>query len=194
MREIAAQNRDELVRKLQTQAIEGSAAREPATIARQRQALIDRLKQIQPSGRLLIHISPDIAKWEGTDADITVRPGDTLYVPKHPNFVQVAGQVYNPAAITYIPGRHASWYLQQAGGATQMGSKKEIFVIRANGTVVGRGSHTWWSGNTLSTVMQPGDTIYVPDKLTGTDKLKTLSMMAQMMSGLAVAAGVAFRY
>ena len=194
VREIAAQNRDELVRKLQAQAIEGSASREPVTVARQRQVLIDRLKQIQPSGRLLIHISPDISKWENTEADITVRPGDTLFIPKRPNFVQVAGQVYNPAAITYVKGRHASWYLQQAGGPTQLGSKKEVFVIRANGTVVGHGSHEWWSGSTLSTVLQPGDTIYVPDRLTGTDKLKTLSMMAQMMSGLAVAAGVAFRY
>ena len=194
VREIAAQSRDDLIRKLQAQAIEGGAAREPAAITRQRQALIDRLKQIQPSGRLLIHISPDFATWEGTDADIAVRPGDTLFIPKRPNFVQVAGQVYNPSAITFVPGRHAQWYLQQAGGATAIGNKKEAFVIRANGTVVGRASHEWWAGNAMSSVLQPGDTIYVPDKVSGGDRLKTLSQMAQMMSGLAVAAGVAFRF
>ena len=88
----------------------------------------------------------------------------------------------------------AQWYLQQAGGATAIGNKKEAFVIRANGTVVGRASHEWWAGNAMSSVLQPGDTIYVPDKVSGGDRLKTLSQMAQMMSGLAVAAGVAFRF
>lgn len=192
VREAATKNRDELIRRLEEQSLQndGTGRVESPLVARQRQQLIDKLKSIQPSGRLVIHISTDIAKWENTVLDIDVRAGDTLIVPKTPNFVLVAGQVYNPTAITYIPGRHAGWYLRQSGGATSLANKKDIFVIRANGSVVGKGSGGWWSGSVSSAVMQPGDTIYVPDKIAGSSILKNLGTTIQMLSGVAVAASV----
>jgi protein involved in polysaccharide export with SLBB domain len=158
---------------------------------RERQQLVNRLKTIQPSGRMLIHISPQVTKWENTIADVEVRPGDSLYIPKKPNFVMVAGQVYNPAAITFSPGKHAGWYLKQAGGPNSLANKKEIFVVRANGTVVGRSSGEWWSGSVLSATLQPGDTIFVPEKGAGSNAIfKNLSQSIQLLSGAAVAVSV----
>jgi protein involved in polysaccharide export with SLBB domain len=122
--------------------------------------------------------------------DIEVRPGDSLVIPKRPNFVMVAGQVYNPAAVTFSKGKSARWYLKQAGGPTSAANKKDIFVVRANGTVVGRSSGEWWTGSVSSTVLQPGDTIYVPDKVAGTGMFKNMGMSVQMLSGVAVAASV----
>ncbi len=34
------------------------------------------------------------------------------------------GQVYNPTAITYVPGKTAEWYLAQAGGPTETGPEE----------------------------------------------------------------------
>jgi hypothetical protein len=102
----------------------------------------------------------------------------------------VAGQVYNPSGITYSAGKHAGWYLKQAGGPTSIANKKDIFVVRANGTVAGRGSNEWWSGNVLSTVLQPGDTIYVPEKVAGSGIFKNLSQTMSLLSGAAVAVSV----
>lgn len=102
----------------------------------------------------------------------------------------VAGQVYNPTAITFSQGKHAGWYLRQSGGPTSTADKKDIFVIRANGTVVGKGSGEWWSGNVMSTILQPGDTIYVPDKVGGSGIFKNLGTSVQILSGVAVAASV----
>jgi protein involved in polysaccharide export with SLBB domain len=194
VREISARNRDELVQKLQAQVVEGTARTESPIITRQRQQLIERLKQIHPSGRLVIHITREIAKWENTNADVEVRAGDALMIPKKPNFVLVAGQVYGPSAITYIPNRDAGWYLRQAGGPSKAADRKQIFVVRANGSVIGRGSTEWWSGDVLATVLQPGDTVYVPEKITGPDKLKIFAEMAQILSGMAIAARVAFSF
>lgn len=192
VREMAVKNRDELVRKLESQQFEGTATKqENAAGDFQRKALISNLKKIQPSGRLVIRISARIEQWENTPADIEVRAGDMLIIPKTPNFVLIAGQVYNPTAISYSPGHNAGWYLKQAGGPTDMANKKDIFVVRANGAVVGKDSSEWWSGGVLSTVLQPGDTIYVPEKIQGGDKLKTFAQVAQIMSGLAIAASVA---
>ncbi|HLJ28978.1 MAG TPA: SLBB domain-containing protein [Candidatus Angelobacter sp.] len=196
VRQLSAKNRDELIQKLQTQSVsgDGTGRTESAAIARQRQQLIDRLKQIQPSGRMVIHVTTQIEKWENTPVDVEVRSGDTLIIPRRPNFVLVAGQVYNPTAITYAAGRHAGWYLRQAGGPTTLGNHKEVFVVRANGSVIGRNSGQWWTGNVLSTVLQPGDTIFVPEKISAGDKLKLFSESAQVLSGLAVAARVAISF
>ena len=53
-----------------------------------------------------------------------MRAGDTLYIPKRPSFVVVSGQVYNPAAISYVPGKDLTWYLRKAGGATPLGEQE----------------------------------------------------------------------
>ena len=49
----------------------------------------------------------------------------------------VNGQVYNPTAVTYRPGKNAGWYLRQAGGPTNMANRRPLFVVRADGSVVG---------------------------------------------------------
>ena len=93
--------------------------------------------------------SSDIDAWAGTSADIEVRRGDVLRIPKQPGFVLVSGQVYNASAITFAPGKSAGWYLQHAGGSTSAANRKEIFVIRANGSVVGRRSGEWYEPDVL---------------------------------------------
>jgi len=194
VREASARSREQMLSELQGTASTGGNSHTlfpPANgTSRQNQQLANQLKQIEPSGRLLIHISTQVDKWENTDSDIEVRPGDTLFIPKRPNFITVAGQVYNPAAITYSAGKHAAWYLRQAGGPTSTANKKDIFVVRANGTVVGKGSGQWWSGHVLSTTLQPGDTIYVPDKTQGSGIFKNVGQTVNILSGIAVAASV----
>lgn len=190
VREFAARSREEMIAKVQEQA-NPSGLNVTTPTNRQSQQLIERLRQIQPSGRMLIHISTQMEKWQNTSVDVEVRPGDTLYIPKRPNFVMVAGQVYNPAAITYSTGKHAGWYLRQAGGPTSLANKKDMIVIRANGTVVGRTSGDWWSGNVMNAVLQPGDTVFVPDKIAGGSALfKNLSQSISLLSGAAVAVSV----
>jgi protein involved in polysaccharide export with SLBB domain len=189
VREAAAKGREDMVTTIQAQGMTSSRT-ENAAAARERQQLLAKLKQLQPSGRLLININAPIEKWQNTQADVEVRPGDALYIPKKPNFVMVAGQVYNPVAITYSPGKHADWYLQRAGGPTSLANKKEIIVVRGNGNVVGRGSGSWWSGSVLSTTLQAGDTIFVPEKGSGSGIYKNLSQSIQLLSGAAVAVSV----
>jgi protein involved in polysaccharide export with SLBB domain len=202
VREAAAKSREEMVTQIQGQMIGASGSTGSSSSSssrnnntalaqeRERQQLLAKLKQLQPNGRLSIHVTSDIAKWEGTPADVEVRAGDTLYIPKRPTFVMVAGQVYNPVAITFSAGKHAGWYLKQAGGPTSLANKKEIIVVRANGTVVGRGSGEWWSGNVLGTTLQAGDTVFVPEKGAGTGIFKNLSQTISLLSGAAVAVSV----
>jgi protein involved in polysaccharide export with SLBB domain len=161
--------------------------------ATQQQAeVLQRLKAQPASGRLVIHISADINSWAGTPADIEMHTGDVLTVPKRPGFVLVSGQVYNASAITYVPGKEASWYLRRAGGTNDIANRKEIFVIRANGSVIGRRSGEWYGSNVLSTRLDPGDVIVVPQRIIGGSLFwKNLLTVAQISSSIAFTAAVA---
>ena len=161
-------------------------------IQQQQEQVLARLKSQPATGRMVIRINPEIASWAGTAADIEVRSGDVLRVPKRPGFVLISGQVYNSSAITYAPGKKAGWYLEKAGAATEIANRKEIFVIRANGAVVGRRSGGWRDQDVLSTRLNPGDVIVVPQKIIGASVIwRNLLGTAQIAASIAIAASVA---
>jgi protein involved in polysaccharide export with SLBB domain len=159
--------------------------------AQQDQVLAD-LRNHPPSGRMVIHITADIDSWANTPADIELRRGDVLTIPKRPGFVLVTGQVYNATALTFAPGRSAGWYLDHAGGTNSTANRKEVFIIRANGSVVGRHSGGWFDPNVLSTKLDPGDVVVVPQKIIGASLLwRNLLTTAQLASSIAITAAVA---
>ncbi|HET7102171.1 MAG TPA: SLBB domain-containing protein, partial [Terriglobia bacterium] len=162
----------------------------------QHQQVLEALRKAPISGRLVIHLDDQLRSFAKSVDDIQVRAGDTLFVPKRPDFVVITGQVYNSNAITYEPGRTAGWYLSRAGGVTGLGNKKAIFIVRSNGSVVSGngGMNSWWRGDVLSTRIGPGDTIVVPEKPIGGSTLwKNLIQVSQIASSAAIAAAVATR-
>ena len=199
VRELEQGNRDHLLRQVQIDGSnlalipESDPAQKNAKEAAvdQWHAALQSLQNTPPSGRLTIRITKDIARWANTSADIQVRAGDVIYVPKGPTFVMVDGSVYNPTAVAYKPGKSAGWYLQQAGGPTNMANKKAIIVIRADGSVAG-GSGGMLSGGVMHTALQPGDLVMVPEKaFSGTTKWKTTLESAQLVSAVGIAVQVA---
>jgi len=151
---------------------------------------VEKLETTPAVGRMVIHISNDKA-WVHTPADVQLRKGDSIYIPKKPNFVMIQGAVYNQTAISFRPGKSASWYLHQAGGATSSGDKKNIFIVRANGTVAG-GAKGLFSGGALDGPMQPGDMIVVPNKAVGGGfKWRETLQVAQLVSAVGIAVQVA---
>ena len=74
------------------------------SLQQQRDQVLTTLRNRPASGRLVINISENISKWENTSADIELRAGDTLLIPKRSSFVMVSGQVYNPYSDQLRPG------------------------------------------------------------------------------------------
>jgi protein involved in polysaccharide export with SLBB domain len=141
---------------------------------------------------MVVRIPGNVEHFRGSLDDIELRRGDALFVPKRPEFVMVSGQVYNSNAITYRPGRTASWYLRQAGGPTDQGNIKMAFIIRANGAVVSRQGSALWNGGVLSTEIEPGDTVVVPEKaIGGSNGWKNLIAIAQLAEAAATTAFIA---
>jgi protein involved in polysaccharide export with SLBB domain len=199
VRQLEEENREQLIKQVRIdganltlipeQDTDQKMAKEAAI--NQWQSSLQKLQESPPSGRLVIHISKDIKKWANTPADIQVRAGDVVYIPKRPNFVMVEGSVYNPTAVTFKPGKDAGWYLRQAGGPTNSANKKAVFVIRADGSVAG-GSGGLFSGGVDRAALHPGDLVMVPEKaFSGTTKWKTTLESAQLAYAVGIAIQVA---
>jgi len=159
------------------------------TAISQTQATLDQLRLSPPVGRLVVHIDDPVEKWRNTTADIALRDGDVLVIPKKPGYVTVNGQVFNPTAVTCRGGKSAKWYLGQAGGLTQLADKKGIFVVRADGSVISAKSQSgWWAGDPLSATLRPGDTVMVPEKALniGNKNWTALLQAAQVASSIAL--------
>jgi protein involved in polysaccharide export with SLBB domain len=201
VRELEQKSRDELIHQIETNAAAarlspglagGNAAGELQLIKAQQDQVISDLKNHPPTGRLVIHIGADINKWANTPADIELRRGDVVTIPKRPGFVLITGQVYNATALTFAPNKTAAWYLSRAGGTNSTANRKEIFVIRANGSVIGRRSIGWFNADVLSTRLNPGDVIVVPQKVLGASLFwKNLLATGQLAASIAITAGVA---
>jgi protein involved in polysaccharide export with SLBB domain len=194
IRELAEKNRAQLITQAKDEGgslgggITDVVARE-ASVAQWRDT-VQKLQTTPPVGRMVIHISSR-KDWVHTPSDVLLRAGDSIYVPKKPNFVMVQGAVYNQTAISFRAGKSASWYLHQAGGATSAGDKKNIFIIRADGTVAG-GVRGLFSGGALESTMLPGDMIMVPTKaLGGGLKWRSTLEVAQLVSAVGIAVQVA---
>jgi protein involved in polysaccharide export with SLBB domain len=201
VKEIEDKSKNELIRQIETTSAGAklapslSAQDDAATLQlliQQQKEVVERLRNQPVVGRLIVKINSDIASWEGTPADIELRSGDVLTIPKKPGFVLVSGQVYNASAITFVPGKTAGWYLKRAGGSTDGGNMKEVLVIRANGLVVGRRSGEWYDSGVLETKLDPGDVVVVPQKVFGGSAVwRNLFASAQILSSVGFAAALA---
>ncbi len=159
------------------------------TALAQTQTALNQLQENQPIGRVVVHIQPDVKTWRNSEADVPVRDGDVLVIPKKADYVAVTGQVFNPTAIGFRKGRSAKWYLAQAGGLTQLADKKAAFVIRADGSVIGsKNNSEFWGGDPMEAVLKPGDSIVVPERAPSIARnWANIFQAAQVASSLAFA-------
>ena len=198
VREIELKTHDELVARVQAEATQLKALpdTEPdqkkvklAAIA-QTETTLTQLQTNLPVGRVVIQSSQGLKAFEKSAANTPLRKGDVIVVPRRANYVLVNGQVFNPTAIGFVPGRSAKWYLGQAGGLTQLADKNAVFVVRANGSVLAaKNNSTLWSGDPLNAVLLPGDSIVVPEKppKIGVRDWAPLIQSAQVLTSVALA-------
>jgi protein involved in polysaccharide export with SLBB domain len=126
------------------------------------QALALRLKQLESVGsqielgRVVVHVQ-SIEKLEGTEDDILMETRDRVAIPQPPKTVTIIGSVKNPSTVVYRVGLDLDDYVEQAGGMSEDANKKQLYVMRANGST--GGTYVRIKG------MKPGDTIVIPQKI-----------------------------
>ena len=116
-------------------------------------SVIDQMRKREPTGRLVFDLPADAAT---LPEHLIMENNDTIYVPPRPVTVGVFGAVPTPASFAYGGNQQIGDFIKLAGGIQNLGDKSEIFVVRANGTVLAQGRRT------LHAKALPGDLIYVP--------------------------------
>jgi protein involved in polysaccharide export with SLBB domain len=199
VREMEARDRQELINRMRAERLQlkdlpdGNQDQMNAkkNALAQTDSTLNQLTANPPIGRVVIHISSNVKQWKNTPADIPMRDGDVLVIPKKESVVYVNGQVFNPTAITAQSSRSANWYLSQAGGLTPLADKKAVFVVRADGSVLSKnsGGGVWFTGDPLDASLRPGDMVVVPEKTpkVGGANWTTVMQTAQVASSVALA-------
>ncbi len=150
--------------------------------------LVERLRALQPTGRIVLQMRPDAIELP----DLALEDGDRITVPSRPTTVGVFGSVFNAATYLHSPGRTIGDYLRLAGGPTKGADEGSVFVVRANGNVVsGRQGSGWFVRETNLTDLssEPGDTVFVPEEMDKTTFLQAAKDWTQIIFqfGLGVA-------
>ena len=90
-------------------------------------------------------------------ADLVLREGDVVFIPKNTNTVTINGAVMVPNTVSYMKGKNVDYYLNQAGGCSDNARKSKKFIVYMNGQV------TKVKGSGKKQI-EPGCEIIVPGK------------------------------
>jgi len=164
---------------------------------------LERMKTLKAEGRVVIRLA-QIEELKKSSYDLEMEGGDTLEIPIRSNVVNVMGQVYNPVSFVFVPERSSvETYLNKAGGATNDAEVSEMFIIKADGTVFSRqqssfgikwsdDARQWTLGSFMSSYLEPGDTLVIPQKLERTAWLRDIKDITTIISQIALTAGTVF--
>jgi protein involved in polysaccharide export with SLBB domain len=153
-----------------------------ATIAEQTQK--QQLEKFQVPDYYSVGIELDKAiEKPKSDANIVLREGDRLIIPKYNGTVKVSGAVMYNNTIAYSAGKSAKYYINAAGGFAQNAKKSNAYIIYMNGMV------SKLSGGAK---VQPGCEIVIPTKINRKKSVaETMSIVSSATSMAAMIATIA---
>ncbi len=115
-------------------------------------------------------------KEPGSRYDIVLRENDHIDIPEYNGTVRISGDVQFPNTVTYVEGKSAKWYINNAGGYSQSAKKKKTFIIYQNGMM---------SRLSRASGVEPGSEIVVPSKKKKHFDVSTITTIGGILSPLA---------
>lgn len=71
----------------------------------------------------------------GSEYDVVLHDGDELIIPSMTNTVRIQGEVLYPNTVTYKKNASVSYYVNQAGGFSNVAKRSKVYVVHMNGNV-----------------------------------------------------------
>ncbi|MBV9344114.1 MAG: SLBB domain-containing protein [Gammaproteobacteria bacterium] len=151
------------------------------------QSLLGQLRTAKAVGRLVIDLPAIMRTAPGSAADVILRGGDQLIVPRKQQQVMVLGEVQYATSHLYNPRLGRDDYIALSGGTTRRADKGRIYVVRANGSVVAQEGSRWFQHHG-QTAIKPGDTVVVPLDTERIPPLPFWQAVTQILYNVAIAA------
>lgn len=139
---------------------------------------VDRAKQIQPTGQVLI--AQDVKR-----GDLPLENGDVINIPSKDGLVMVSGQVLFPTTVAYDHSLGLDDYIRLCGGYTQTPDVARIIIAHRDGSFFDTGK----GGFNSKAEMREGDTIMVLPYVDPKSRQFWLEM-TQIISQVAISAKV----
>jgi protein involved in polysaccharide export with SLBB domain len=163
--------------------------------------LLRKTREARATGRVVIVLEP-LDTFRGSKYDLELEESDTLTILPVPGIVNVLGSVYNQTSIIYTKDKTVDFYLNKVGGPTPDAEEGEIYLIKADGSVISKTQkgafgivwdseeNRWISGGFMAARVEPGDTILVPSKVTRFVWKRELMDWTTILYQIAVTTGV----
>lgn len=155
-------------------------------VVSQQQALIDQLRQLKPTGRVVLGLNPGETALNDLP-DVKLENGDAIHVPPTPSTISVVGQVYNQATFIYSPHKSVEDYINMAGTTNDFADTSSIYVLHADGTLYSR-QQAGWYGVFSQRKIYPGDAIIVPQNIEFMTVQQSLLNWTQILSNFGMGA------
>ncbi len=138
------------------------------------------------TGRLIIHLT-NPENFKGSEEDIILQQGDSLFIPPIPAYVLVLNNLQQVMAVTYEEGKGVEYYLRKIGGLQEYDDGRTIYIITPAGELRSRFVKTM--------PVRRGDTIVIPQKIqyrtpTGLLVKDTISTLYQIGLGAIAVASI----
>lgn len=170
------------LKELETIALTASSVNSESAAIRASQSktileFIQRAKQVEPKGQVVIEDS-------SAYKSLVLEDGDLINIPNKNNLVIVQGEVALPGAFVFMGSKKLSYYVKLAGDFSSRADKSRVLVIHSNGKAQ-KYSVGFWGSATV----KPGDSVLVLPKV-DTQGLQITSMITQILYQIAIATNV----
>jgi len=145
--------------------------------------IIERLRKEIPPGRMVVNLDYLSLK-KDPYLNFELNDGDTLHVPRRPNFISVVGEVLNSTTLLYNANLSLEDYLMLAGGIKDTADEDKIFVIYPDGKSEVYKQNLFRGSNEL----MPGSTIVVSRASKTYDATTLARIITPILADLATSA------
>lgn len=124
---------------------------------------LERFRHLKATGRIAFGLEPTARSFAQLP-QLKLENADRLVVPAKPAFVNVFGAVNVETSALWRPNSRVNDYLETAG-LTADADVDNVFVMRADGSVVSGESKGWFFGGIGGLEVMPGDSVVIPQKI-----------------------------
>ena len=135
--------------------------------------LLDKLKKIEPEGRLVLTENTKLN-------NVFLKNGDTIIVPEVSNHINIHGEVFGRrVSVPFKSKLSITDYIKFSGGFTKAADTKSMFIVRASGEVLPAIKKGLIFNKYIP--LYPGDSIVINSKLTDKNLGKELRDWSQIL-------------
>ncbi len=144
--------------------------------------LLEQFKEISAQGRIVTEFSQEKLN-ANPESNYKLSPGDRIHVPYYKKVIYVFGETLNPGTYVYDETLSLADYIMKSGGLNEYADSSSVIIVYPNGESQRVKVRKFGSTNAD---LYAGSVIYIPRNLKQIDGIEFTSVMAPIVSSLAI--------